>query len=270
MADARPKAVADLFTPPRLVLIVLVLLAAGGLLALLPPGERAADPPGERANVVVIIVDDQDAWSLRVMPKTARKLAGQGITFERFFATFPLCCPSRATMLTGQYAHNHGIWSNDSDGLDFDDPADLPIALQAAGYRTAWVGKYLNGYGRGPETKREIPAGWNRWTASVAASETSIWASRWGSAFHRMFGYQLNDNGRIRRYEGRSSDYQTDVLARLAAREAASCSSVRSANGAAGSQRTFTTARATTTPTPSTDWSRSAIAAIRSSPEPSS
>jgi len=219
MPDARLKAVADLPIPSRLGAIVLVLLAAGVVLALLPPGKRSANPERETPNVVVIMLDDQDAWSLRVMPKTVRKLAGQGITFERFFATFPLCCPSRATMLTGQYAHNHGIWSNDSDGLDFNDRAALPVALQGAGYRTVWVGKYMNEYGRTPETKREIPAGWTRWTASVAASERSIWASRWGSAFHRMFGYQLNDNGRIRKYEGRRREYQTDVLARLAARE---------------------------------------------------
>ena len=219
MPDARPKAVADLLTPPHLAVIVFVLLVAGGVLALPPPGERSADPQREKPNVVVIMVDDQDEWSLRVMPKTARKLAGQGITFERFFATFPLCCPSRATMLTGQYAHNHGVWSNDSNGLGFDDRTDLPIALQRAGYRTAWVGKYMHEYGRKPETKREIPKGWDRWSASVTSSERSIWASKWGSAFHRMFGFQLNHNGRIRKYEGRRREYQTDVLARRAARE---------------------------------------------------
>ena len=219
MPDARLNAVADLATPARLGVILLVLLAAGVVLALLPSGERSADPREERPNVVVIMVDDQDAWSLRLMPKTARKLVGQGVTFERFFATLPLCCPSRATMLTGRYAHNHGVWSNDSDGLDFNAPTDLPIALQAAGYRTAWVGKYLNLYGREPATKRVIPEGWHRWSASVAASDESTWASRWGSAFHRMFGYQLNHNGRIRKYEGSPREYQTDVLARRAARE---------------------------------------------------
>jgi len=219
MPDTRLKAVADLPTPARLGAVMSVLLAAGVVLALLPAGERSANPRREAANVVVIMLDDQDAWSLRVMPKTARKLAGQGVTFDRYFVSFPLCCPSRATMLTGRYAHNHGVWSNDSNGLDFDDRTDLPIALQGAGYRTTWVGKYMNEYGREPETKREIPEGWSRWSASVTASERSTWASRWGSAFHRMFGFQLNHNGRIRKYEGRRREYQTDVLARRAAAE---------------------------------------------------
>ena len=119
---------------PRGLGVLVVLLAAGAALALLPSDERSANPLSERPNVVVIMLDDQDEWSMRVMPKTARKLAGKGITFERFFATFPLCCPSRATMLTGQY--NHGVLSNDSDGMDFEDRTDLPIALQGAGYRT--------------------------------------------------------------------------------------------------------------------------------------
>jgi N-acetylglucosamine-6-sulfatase len=220
MPDAGSKSVVPLPSPPRLAVIVLVLLAAGVALALSSSSdEPSADPQPERPNVVLIMLDDQDAWSPRVMPKLASELAGRGVTFERFFATLPLCCPSRATMLTGQYAHNHGIWSNDADGMGFEDPTDLPIALQGAGYRTAWVGKYLNEYGRTPETKHEIPTGWDRWSASVEASDGSAWAAKWDSAFHRMFGFQLNHNGRIHRYEGRPREYQTDVLARLAAGE---------------------------------------------------
>ena len=138
------------------------------------------------------MVDARDA-------ETARKLAGKGITFERFFATFPLCCPSRATMPRGSTLLTTGSCPTiRTHGLR---TGPTCRSRCKAGYRTAWVGKYLNEYGRTPETKREIPEGWDRWSASVAASEARPGRPD-GSAFHRMFGFQLNHNGRIRRCRG--------------------------------------------------------------------
>ena len=83
--------------------LVAICLAAGLV------GTRAdavAGGGGGRPNVVVIMTDDQDVASMRVMDQTRRLLARRGVTFARHYATFPLCCPSRAAYMTGQYAHN--------------------------------------------------------------------------------------------------------------------------------------------------------------------
>ncbi len=177
-------------------LVGLGLLVGGPGASVRSAGAQEGSPP----NVVVVMTDDQDERSMKVMPTVRRRLAGQGTTFRNFFATFPLCCPSRATFLTGQYAHNHGVRSNqppDGGYAAFDDGGSLPIALRSAGYRTAFVGKYLNGYG-GAHTTQEVPRGWSKW---------------FGLLDGRMFHYSVNVNGSIRQYGGRARDYQTDVLA---------------------------------------------------------
>ena len=80
----------------------------------------------------------------------------------------------------------------------------LPVALRRAGYRTGYVGKYLNGYGDSGSSPRYVPPGWDSWRAPVK-----------GTATHQ-FGYVLNENRRLTRYGSRPSDYQTDVYARKA------------------------------------------------------
>jgi arylsulfatase A-like enzyme len=167
--------------------------------------DRAFGEREERPNVVVIVTDDQDKRSVRAMSKVRRKLVAEGTTFENFYGTFPLCCPYRATLLTGQYAHNHGVLSNrgDNGGYEaFDDRSTLPTWLRKEGYRTGWVGKYLNGYGKRDNDPEAVPPGWDEWYAPVGKTES------------RMFDFGLNENGRVRRYGDRERDYQTDVLAR--------------------------------------------------------
>jgi len=182
-------------------------LAAAGLLGGLGPAGGADDArarPGDRPNVVVIMTDDQDAKSVRVMRGVRRQLGGSGATFQNFFATFPVCCPSRATFLTGQYAHNHGVRGNTppNGGVQaFNDSRTLPIALRRAGYRTGYVGRYLNGY-----DSREVPPGWSDWRVGV------------GKGAFKMYDYNLNENGRFVRYGRKPADYQTDVYARKATR----------------------------------------------------
>jgi N-acetylglucosamine-6-sulfatase len=162
-----------------------------------------------RPNVVVILTDDQDRRSLRVMGDTRRLLARRGVTFANAFATYPVCCPSRATFLTGRYAHNHGVMSNDTPRGGY--PAfrrkvaprrTLPVRMRRAGYRTAYVGEFLNDYGHA--NPRQVPPGWSEWAALTAGTDK------------RMYGYTLNVNGQLRRYGSAPRDYQTDVLARRA------------------------------------------------------
>jgi N-acetylglucosamine-6-sulfatase len=162
--------------------------------------------PSEPQNVVLVLTDDQDRASAEDMPRLQREVAAQGVTFTDAYATVPECCPSRASIFTGQYAHNHGVISNEppDGGVDaFDDTNALPVWLQDAGYSTAYVGKYLNGYGwRALDNNpREIPAGWDDWVAPTDHTE------------YRMYGYTLNQNGDLVDYGDRGRDYQTDVLA---------------------------------------------------------
>ncbi len=119
---------------------------------------------GSRPNLVVIMVDDARADDLRprFMPQANRLIGDQGARFTRFYAPFPLCCPARATLLTGQYAHNHGVLYNFPPyGFDrFDDEHTLATWLDPT-YRTGMIGKYLNGYGLADPSY--VPPGWDTW-----------------------------------------------------------------------------------------------------------
>jgi arylsulfatase A-like enzyme len=178
--------------------------------ALLPGATAAGSAPAARQaqqaspNVVVIMTDDQTVESVRVMTNVKRLLRDRGATFASSFATFSLCCPSRATFLTGQYAHNHGVLGNappEGGYAKLDHTNTLPVWLQDAGYYTAHLGKYLNGYGR--SDPREIPPGYDEWRGSVDPTT------------YRFYGYTLNENGRLVTYE---RAYQADVYARKAVR----------------------------------------------------
>jgi arylsulfatase A-like enzyme len=178
------------------------LLVALGVLLALAPGAAAA----ERPNIVVVTTDDQRADDMRALPKVRRLIGGAGTTFENSYVNYPLCCPSRATFLTGQYSHNHGVtWNFFPHGGYYafrNQRETLPVWLQRAGYHTALVGKYLNEYGE--RDPREIPVGWDDWYGGVDPST------------YHYFGFTLNENGRLRHYGKRPRDYQTDVIARKA------------------------------------------------------
>lgn len=115
---------------------------------------RTGDPP---PNVLVIVTDDQRADTLHAMPRTSRWLVGAGTVFPNAFATTPLCCPSRASIFTGRYAHNHGVTSN-RRARHLDQRSTLQRRLQAHGYLTAIAGKYFNGW-----NLRRDPPHFDRW-----------------------------------------------------------------------------------------------------------
>ena len=146
-------------------LLSLVLLAAG--VAVLGPTASAggssavAAQAAARPNIVLVTTDDMAASDLAYMPKTRRLLGGAGTTFTNFLAPHPLCCPSRAQLLTGQYAQNNGVHHNEGlyGGYQALEEPDNTIAswLQAAGYRTSFVGKFLNYW----SPADGIPGGWS-------------------------------------------------------------------------------------------------------------
>jgi N-acetylglucosamine-6-sulfatase len=181
---------------PRFSVSVVVVLAV--LACLAPPA--LAQP-----NVVVIMTDDQTAATVPMMPQLNALLGTDGTHFEQAIASFPLCCPSRATNLTGQYAHNHGVLHNAGPFGGFaalDHTNTVPVWLRAAGYRTMHVGRYLNGY----KFEDGVPAGYTDW---------------YGSPHSNAFNYtswKVNENGVLRSYpdNDRPDEYQTDQSTRRA------------------------------------------------------
>ncbi len=177
------------------VLLCLILIVNGLLAVLLVPGIAVAS---RRNNVVVIETDDQTMGDLASMPHVRDLIADQGASFTNSFVSLSQCCPSRATFLTGQYAHNHGVLTTQPPfgGFPaFHDRQSLPVWLQQAGYRTALVGKYFNKYGKDDPTY--VPPGWSDWHGLE------------GSTVYHYEGFSINDNGRVRRYPGQ---YESDVL----------------------------------------------------------
>jgi N-acetylglucosamine-6-sulfatase len=124
------------------------------------------------------------------------------VSFENAVVATPMCCPSRVTILTGLYAHEHGVVSN--DGSHFDDDESIAVWLNRAGYRTGLVGKYLNEYpfGRGRDY---IPPGWDEWHAVLDSGDEADY-----------YRYRMNENGTARSYGSSPDDYQTDVLTQKA------------------------------------------------------
>jgi N-acetylglucosamine-6-sulfatase len=171
------------------------------------PGPVAAKPfPSSRPNIVLIMTDDEDVRIHEFMPKTKALLEDRGTTFDNFFVTYSFCCPSRASILRGQYAHNTHIVGNEPPFGGFEkfrhlglEESNVATWLQAAGYHTAMIGKYLNRY----EPKRDgVPPGWDEWYV--------------GGNAHRGYGYVLNEDGRAVVYGHEPEDYLNDVLSRKA------------------------------------------------------
>lgn len=187
-------------------LAALLLLLASGCGGEEPNAPADPDPAfGEQPNFVFVLTDDQDyaSYSRRTMPRTWRLLGRAGATFTANYDPTPLCCPSRATYLTGQYNHNNGVLNNKpgyASLLDKDNV--LPVWLQRAGYTTAYVGKYLNGYEAYVRDADTVAPGWDRWSALVGNARG-----------YRDF--KLTVDGRQRK-EVYSGPYLTDVLNRRA------------------------------------------------------
>jgi arylsulfatase A-like enzyme len=154
--------------PTRWALIgasTITALAAAALVAGIDEDAAPAQAPAAtRPNVVLVMTDDQTVEQMGALKHVEQLIGAQGTTFMRNFASFPLCCPSRATYLTGQYPHNHAVLGNKPPAGGFyklDSSNTLPVWLSDAGYATAHIGKYLNGYGR--RDPRQVPAGWQEW-----------------------------------------------------------------------------------------------------------
>jgi arylsulfatase A-like enzyme len=157
-----------------------------------------------RPNVALILTDDEDTALHESMPKARALLQDQGTRFDNYFLTYALCCPSRASILRGQYPHNHRILENMLPAGGFrkframgHEDSTVAVWLRDAGYRTAFLGKYFNQY----DARSDPPApGWDAWYAA-------------GDDAYAGFDYTLNENGEAVGHGDREEDYLTDVLA---------------------------------------------------------
>jgi arylsulfatase A-like enzyme len=176
-----------------------------------------------RPNVVLILLDDMRVDDLAYMPWTQKLIASEGVTFRNSFSPYPLCCPARASILTGRYTHNHGVFHvyEPYGFTSFDDSSTLATWLRRSGYATVYLGKYLNGYGWMPRPNETtgksiyyVPPGWTEWRASI---DWGLPAShpKAGSTYE-YFDTTLSDNGEgFDNYAGR---YQTRVYGALSER----------------------------------------------------
>ena len=179
--------------------ITVLSVACLGLVAVQPAMARtAANMKDGKPNILVVMTDDQALADLQAMPNLKSLVAAKGVQFSNAGDSFPLCCPSRATFITGQYSHNHGVggnfWPYGWYGMT-NRANTLPKWLQNSGYYTALVGKWLNGYGSGKTGNRdaegnlitpggEIPVGFNNWNGSLDVSA------------YDYFNFTINQNGK--------------------------------------------------------------------------
>jgi len=187
-------------------------VAAGVVVvASLPPVHTSASSvravaAGSRPSIVFILTDDQRWDSLWTMPIVQRRLVDRGVTFDNAFVVNSLCCPSRASILTGRYSHGTGVYRNTRIGggfAAFDDASTIATWLHDDGYRTALIGKYLNWY-TGAGIRGYVPPGWDRWVAFV-------------QNLGLYFDYTLSVDGTsLPNYGESPGDYSTDVLAHRA------------------------------------------------------
>ena len=170
--------------------------------------EEEAEASSDRPNIIFVLADDLDYASAQKMPQITSLLAGQGTSFEEAFVSHPVCCPSRATILTGLYDHNHNVISNNFPSGGFEkflseghEENSIAVGLQEGGYQTAFFGKYLNGY-PGDEGPSHVPPGWDEWYGKLDGQQ--------------LYDYDINENGEVVSYGSEEEDFFTDVLSEKA------------------------------------------------------
>jgi len=169
-------------------------------------------PKENRPNIVFILVDDLDSKlnSIDYMQNLQSLMIDHGTSMDDFLITDAVCCPSRTTILRGQYTHSHGVYHNTAPDGGFykfneagNNDSTLAVWMQAAGYRTALMGKYLNGYPY-PTDRTFIPPGWSEWLSPAKKNA------------YDGYDYVLNESGTLVEYSPNEVNYFTDVMSRKA------------------------------------------------------
>jgi N-acetylglucosamine-6-sulfatase len=165
--------------------------------------EEEAGSATDRPNLVFVLTDDLDYASAQKMPEIRSQLIEEGLSLEKTFMSHPICCPSRATILTGLYDHNHNVLANRPPSGGFEkfvseghEENTIGARLQEGGYQTAFFGKYLNGYPADDPT--HVPPGWDEWYGKLDDQD--------------LYDYRINENGEEVSYGSETEDFFTDVL----------------------------------------------------------
>lgn len=174
------------------------------------PSPTPSTTPANRPNIVLIVLDDAEEAMVSNMPRLRAAFIDRGTRFNNAFATTPLCGPSRANILAGQFSHNTGVTANVGDAAGYPGWADAGYDtnnigpwLKTAGYRTGIFGKYQNDYptrANNRTVENFVPAGWDDWRVVMSDRAAS------------NDEYTMNENGALREYRASSGGYQTDVL----------------------------------------------------------
>jgi N-acetylglucosamine-6-sulfatase len=161
-------------------------------------------------NILFVLTDDLDLAEAKYMPQVQSYFVDGGTSFSNYFVNISLCCPSRATMLRGQYAHNTGVYTNHKEDGSFIylyrhglEKSTIATWLQEKGYRNGYIGKYFNGYPR-RAPKNYVPPGWDEWHSPINDSG------------YMGYKYTLNENGKFVEYGDRPEDYNDDVYTKKA------------------------------------------------------
>ena len=200
----------------RLLALIAFLVLAASAMAIATGSDAvrdAASAPGSgKPNIILILTDDQDLilGSMDALPQVHELLAKEGTTFANAFVPLSLCCPSRSSILTSLYTHNTQIYTNTLPDGGFQlfrglghENRTIGVALQAAGYRTALMGKYLNDYPKGVDPTY-VPPGWNEWDVPAI-----------GDAYYQ-YNYTMNQNGLLIPHGNAEADYLDDVITQRA------------------------------------------------------
>ncbi|MBK9923952.1 MAG: sulfatase [Anaerolineales bacterium] len=182
------------------LIILALLVVAAGIYYSIQRSQRLASLP----NFVYILTDDLDFPLMPYMPNTNKLIGEQGATFTNYYVTSSACCPSRASMIRGQYPHNTDILENSPGFEQFyrngEDDDTLALWLDKVGYKNSFIGKYLNLYPAGVK-RSYITPGWSDWHVYLYNITPDIY-----------FAYTLNENGKLVRYHKKDEDYSTDVF----------------------------------------------------------
>ena len=184
--------------------VLVLMLFAQMILFACQCGQSAFAEAKIEPNIVFILTDDQRLEDVNYMPRLKKLIGDEGASFSNYFSSVSLCCPSRTSILRGQYAHNTGVMTNGGNNGGYGvvqannlENSTVATWLHDRGYTTALIGKYLNYY-PGAKGDSFVPPGWDYWASAV------------GGRPYSEYNYTLNENGKSVRYGEQPSDYGTD------------------------------------------------------------